>query len=103
MKTHQEIDARSLAMARAVADKIDADPERKGLKKAKSVCARWCANRPTAAHGEWKTLLEQPWDRVRSALLDPSEEGKRRRQSSPFCGVLTPRERWAIFKSWRRH
>ena len=102
MRTHQEIDERSLALARAVADKIDSDPGREGLLKAKSVCARWFANRPTPAHGEWKTLLEQPWDLVRSALLDPSEEGKRLRQSSPFCGVLMPRERWAIYKSWKK-
>ena len=33
-------------------------------------------------------------------LLEESESGQRLRQSTPFCGVLTPRERWAIYKDW---
>jgi len=35
---------------------------------------------------------------VRAVLLDESDEGQRLRQSDPFCGVLTPRERWEIYR-----
>lgn len=39
MRTHQEIDARSLAMHRLVADKIRRDPSR--FDRAKATLARW--------------------------------------------------------------
>ena len=38
METHQEIDERSLEMARQIVAKIDADPQRTGLERAKHVC-----------------------------------------------------------------
>jgi hypothetical protein len=40
MKDHQAIDRRSLAMARRIVAKIDADPSREGLEHARRVCAR---------------------------------------------------------------
>ena len=100
MRTHAQIDERSLALATAVADQIDADPAHRGLDRARPVCARWLDRRPSAACREWMDLLNRPWPEVRAVLLDESEHGKRLRQSSPFCGVLTPRERWAIYKEW---
>lgn len=39
MKDHDAIDRRSLAMARRIVAKIDADPG--GLDHARAVCARW--------------------------------------------------------------
>ena len=35
---------------------------------------------------------------MRAVLLDESDEGQRLRQNDPFCGVLTPKERWAIYR-----
>ena len=100
VRTHQEIDQRSLELARAIAARIDADPARSGLDKARQVLARW----ESIAHGSdlslWREILPRSWPEVRQALLDPSEQGKLLRQSSPFCGILSPRERWAI---WRRY
>jgi hypothetical protein len=45
-------------------------------------------------------ILNQPWLEVKAALLAESEEGKRLRQSSSFCGILSPQERWAIYRQW---
>lgn len=103
MRTHDQIDERSLALARAVAQKIDADPGHAGLGRARAVCARWMKNRPSAACAEWLELLEQPWPAIREILLDRSEQARRLRQSSPFCGILTPVERWSIYKSHYDH
>ena len=103
MQTHTQIGSRSLALARAVAGKIDADPVHGGLDRARRVCARWMAQRPSEAAREWMGLLGQPWADVRRVLLDPTETGRRLRRNSPFCGVLTPAERWAIYKAWSRH
>jgi len=98
--THQQIDQRSLAMAKAVVERIDRDPERAGLKKAKSTCQRWFQSEPAAAIGEWLAILDLPWEKIRLVLLDESEEGQRLRQSAPFAGVLTPQERWNIYRSF---
>lgn len=91
MTSHVEIDKRTLALANAVAAKIDADTSLlEGVRQ-------WVSGRPELAYQEWQTLLTRPWPEVRAVLLDPGEEGQRRRQSSPFVGILTPQERWAFF------
>lgn len=85
---------------RRIVAKIDGDPERRGLDHAKRVCARW-VSQGIASAGEWQTLLERPWEEVRAILLDESDEGQRRRQTDPFCGILTPDERWQIYREAR--
>ncbi len=103
MKTHQAIEKRSLAIARATAAKIDADANRTGLQKARSVCRRWYAMHRQPAVSEWLKVLKKPWREVRSVLLDESEAGTRMRQNSPFCGILTNRERWRIYRQSRQY
>jgi hypothetical protein len=98
--TRQQIDQRSLAMAKAIVDRIDHDPQRAGLQKAKATCRRWFQSEPAPAICEWLEILERPWEEIRRVLLDESEEGQRLRQSAPFPGVLTPQERWNIYRSF---
>ena len=103
MKRHQQIDARALVLARRVVDHIESDPALRGLERARQTCRRWLRILPDAQHAcvlEWSAILEQPWSDVRSALLDPGERGKRLRQNSPFCGVLSNRERWTILREF---
>jgi hypothetical protein len=100
MRTHQEIDQRSLAMARCIVERIDHDPGQAGLEKARANCSRWFAIHPRPAIAEWLEILRKPWEEIRAILLDDSEEGRRLRQSDPFCGILTPRERWAIYREF---
>ena len=102
MKTHEGIDQRSLAMARAIVEKIDRDPQRKGLEKARGTCERWLNMRSSSAIREWREILQRPWEEIRAVLLDESEEGRRLRQSGPFCGILTPHERWEIYRAYRK-
>jgi hypothetical protein len=101
VKTHQAIDRRSLKMVRRIVAKIDADPQQRGLAHAREVCARWVARGNVPAR-EWMTLLERSWSEIRALLLDPSDEGQRLRQSDPFCGILTPAERWEIYREAAR-
>jgi hypothetical protein len=98
MRTHEQIDKRSLEMARAIVAKIDQDPARAGLAKARATCQRWQEQGPRVAIREWLNILDLPWEQIRAMLLDNSEEGRRLRQSDPFCGILTPQERWAIYR-----
>ena len=98
MKTHHQIDQRSLALARAVVEAIDQDPARAGLDRARSTCRRWTLQSPSPAVAAWSRILDREWEAIRLLLLDPGEEGCRLRQSSPFCGVLSPRARWEIYR-----
>ena len=101
MRTHQRIDLRSLELARAVVARIDSDPERRGLERARQTCARWLRSAPAPALEEWSRLLSAEWVVIRSKLLEESEDGQRLRQSTPFTGVLAPAERWAILRRIR--
>jgi hypothetical protein len=100
MRRHEDIDRRSLVMVRRIVAKIDADPERRGLAHARDVCRRWVAQGIGSAR-EWLPLLERPWEDIRAILLDESDEGQRLRQTDPFCGILTPAERWQIYRETR--
>lgn len=53
-----------------------------------------------AVFSEWMDLLQEtPPDAIAAFLVSESERAVRMRQSSPFAGVLTPREVWAIKRS----
>jgi len=49
-----------------------------------------------ACYREWQGLLERPAAEISVVLLDPTYEGQRLRQNSPFAGVLSPAEVWNI-------
>lgn len=101
MRTHQEIDERSLALASAIVERIDSDPRRRGLDHARQVCERWSRQSPATDIRTWRAILACEWPAIRLHLLEDSERGRRLRQSSPFCGILTPRERWTIYRRFR--
>jgi hypothetical protein len=101
MASQQQIDARSLALARVLVSRIDADPEQRVIARACARCERWRKAAPCADLDLWAELLRRPWPEIRAVLLDASERGARLRQSNPFCGVLSARERWAFYRSYR--
>jgi hypothetical protein len=101
MRTHQEIDRRSRKLAEAVVRKLEAGDVSAGVERARAVNRRWRQENPTALHRRWAELLAQDWPAIRAVLLDPSEEGAMMRQNNPFCGILTPQERWAFFREYR--
>jgi hypothetical protein len=101
MKSHRDIDRRSLALMEAVAEKIDQDPEKKGLEKARRVCARWVEMHDNPYLKQWQSILTESWEDIKKILLDKSEEANALRQCNPFCGILSPRERWNIYREFR--
>jgi hypothetical protein len=97
MRSHEEIDLRSLAMDRLIAQKLRADPQL--IDRAKTTLLRWKetaapAVQPTLA--EWDSILDQPLPSVLVVLEGTDERSVRLRQSSPFCGILTRAERTRI-------
>lgn len=98
MRTHDGIDRRSLELARAIVARIDNDPARRGLRNAVRMCEHWMVAAPLPVIAEWRKILDRPWEDVRCVLLNDSDDGRRLRQSSPFCSVLSARERWAVYR-----
>ena len=95
---HPEIDRRTLERTKLVVAKVDADPSL--IELAVANLKRWMARTNGAPNGcdiEWmKLLAEKPWDELRTALLEESDEGQRLRSSLPFTGVLTEQERRGV-------
>jgi hypothetical protein len=92
---HRLAEERSLAYHRAVAERIDHTPEL--LSRAKERVR----SRTTAYAREWREILDSNLDVVKRALVDESEAGKARRQSTPFAGALAPKERWRLLREVR--
>ena len=90
----------SLRCHERIAAKIRAQPAL--LDVARSNLDRWLARSepghpPSPAWTEWREILSDPdLSRILALLTDPSEEGHRRRQSSPFAGILSVEETRAI-------
>ncbi len=102
VRSHEWIDRRSLALHEEVAGILEQQPEL--LHKAKETLARWIQqqqpNEP-AVMREWQNILESwPLEKILELLRSSSEEARRLRQSSPFCGFLTAEKRLAIFKEY---
>jgi hypothetical protein len=94
--------ARSLALHAAVGSELTAHPE-PVLAAARTNLARMRVANPRAVAllDEWDRILALPTRRIVSQLLDPSEHGRDLRQLTPFAGVLDPRHRAAVYRSFR--
>lgn len=99
---HRIIEARSLAMHCVAAQKIERNPAlldqvRRTLKTWRS---RYGENTPRALD-EWETILHQPWPGIAAFITDQGERATRLRQSTPFAGVLSARERERVYAAFR--
>lgn len=92
---------RSLALHRAVADKLSHDAALLALARTNLDAA--AARGTTHPHyvEAWRRLLALPLDALLVKLVDESQEMRDLRQASPFAGVLTARERWKILDATR--
>ena len=94
---HERIDQRSLAMHRAIAQKLRAQPEL--LQIARDNIERWYpgAGGSKPYLDEWRRMLDFPLEELISLFLEDNQRMTALRQASPFAGVLEPKERWAIY------
>jgi len=97
LRGHQRIDQRSLALHRAIAEKLRADPERIAI--ALDNIERWsrAGGRSQPYWDAWREILSRPLPEILDLLGEESERMTALRQATPFAGVLTPAERWAIY------
>lgn len=89
---------RSRALHRLVAERLRQDPSLAA--SAHERAERWLAmpGSPRAALEEWRRLLQGPADELLRVLEATDEHADELRQSSPFAGVVGPRERWALWR-----
>jgi len=104
--SHHETDQVSLALAQAVAARLQARPAL--LEVARGNLARWSRQNADApallrCYAEWQAILNRPLAEICATLCAETEEGQRLRQNSPFAGVLLPAEVWAIKNQDRQH
>jgi len=94
---HQRLDQRSLALHRAIADKLRADPSL--LAVTFDNLDRWSQEKGRSQPylDAWREILNLPLDLVLALMVEDSEKMTAMRQANPFAGILTPRERWAIY------
>jgi hypothetical protein len=97
LKGHQRIDQRSLALHRTIAGKLRADPAL--LAVARDNLDRWSKERGRSQPylDVWREILNRPIEEVLALMVEESEKMTALRQANPFAGILTPRERWAIY------
>lgn len=96
--TYNEGDLQSLALAKAVAAKLRADPAllQVGIKNIE----RWrMQGNQAPVYTEWLSLLGKGVEAVCAILEAPTDEGQRLRSSNPFPGVLSQEERMEIRKA----
>jgi hypothetical protein len=87
----------SLALGRAVARHLETDERAVKMRAHRNLVrarARYDVQPPWIR--EWQQLLDGPTGALIEALTSPAEEARVLRQSSPFAGVLAPRERWTL-------
>jgi hypothetical protein len=96
---HMRLEERSLALHEEIARRLSASP--KLIEIAKENIARWVEkDGELPPWKEWREILDRPLTEIIGALTSRDEKATHLRQSSPFCGILSPRERWRIYESF---
>ena len=100
MSDHLRIERQSAALHRVIAARIRSGDEQP-LARARANLSRWkqqFGGELPPAYVEWEQLLERGVGAVLQTLEGDDQQSARRRSSSPFAGVLSPRERWDILR-----
>ena len=102
LRGHQRIDQRSLALHRAIGEKLREDPALLAI--AVENIERWsrAGGRSQPYWDAWREILKLPLPEILKLLSEESERMTALRQATPFAGILTPRERWAIYERFAR-
>ena len=98
---HRLAEERSIAFHRVIAARLARDPTL--LARARARVRSWLESErevPEYARA-WNEILAQDETSIVSFLIDRSERARELRQSSPFAGCLSARERWRLWHETR--
>ena len=101
MDPHRLAELRSLALHEAIGEKLTQTPSL--IDGARRRLEARATTLPAAQfyRDEWIAVLAQPLEGVVAFLREDSERARALRQSTPFAGVIEPRERWQIWRHVR--
>jgi transcriptional regulator with XRE-family HTH domain len=94
-------DRRSLALHRAIANRLEQDPEAV-LRRARQTLTRMraVASEDSQPLREWSVLLDRPLGALVAVLTDPSPWARELRHVTPFAGVLSAEERAEVIHAF---
>ncbi|MBV9948818.1 MAG: hypothetical protein JOZ69_18365 [Myxococcales bacterium] len=100
MDAHRLAEERSLAYHRVIAGRLRSDPA--VLEAARRRVSAWREAGVVPFYAaEWDRVLAGTVDSVCATLVSETEEARALRQSTPFAGFVSPRERWRIWRETR--
>jgi hypothetical protein len=101
MNAHRLAEERSLAYHAAIAERLRMHPEL--LADARQRVDTWLSvpSSPPYHACLWRDVLARDLSSILAFLTERSETACELRQSSPFAGILLPRERWHIWRTTR--
>lgn len=99
---HEKLNRRSLELHYLIADKIRKEPCL--IEEAKATIEKWLNT--VSPHSkpylvEWKKILNSSTEQCLAFMTENSEHADSLRQSSPFAGILTNKERFEFLNKWR--
>lgn len=98
---HVRNDHRSVRLHQAIVQKLLEKPD-VVLAKARRNLLGMMRHSQTMPYAEqWNALLDLPLAVLADRLIEESEEMTALRQCTPFAGVLSPQERWNIYRKFR--
>jgi hypothetical protein len=101
VNAHRIAEERSLALHRAIAEKLGSDPGL--LERGRARVRSWLAS--SEVHSRyaraWHEVLSRPLSEIQKFLAEDSEEARALRQVTPFAGAIDPRTRWRIWREVR--
>jgi hypothetical protein len=102
MDLHRLAEARSLAIHREIARRIERDGS--VVSRARDTLQRWRQDGRIAPEyaSRWQHWLSRDITELAAILTDEGEDARALRQNSPFVGIVDPRTRWAIWSDVRR-
>jgi|SRR5580700_6916305 hypothetical protein len=102
LRGHQRLEQRSLALHRAIAGKLRANPSLVGI--ALDNLDRWSLKRGRSQPywDAWREILNRPLPQLLDLIVEDSERMAAMRQATPFAGFLEPKERWAIYEQFEQ-
>ena len=101
MDPHRIGEERSLAYHRAIAARLDSEPEL--IARAIERLERWQRTSPgTRTYlARWLALLRGPRTALLEAMLADDDNARVMRSIGPFAGEMAPRERWKLWREVR--
>jgi transcriptional regulator with XRE-family HTH domain len=96
-------DRRSLALHRAIAPRLEAEPDAVLALAGRNL--RLMQERHPGARSlldEWEEILQRPIDHIVGVMTDPGMHARDLRQVTPFAGVLGPAERARVYAAFAR-